>query len=472
LDEAGNAYITGSTISTESSFPVLVGPDLTYNGNIQYGFGDAFVAKVNAAGTSLVYAGYIGGSKSDGGFDIAVDANGNAYIAGSTNSDETTFPLVVGPFLTFQPGVYSIPQHDAFVAKVNANGSSLLYAGYIGGEESDLGNGIALDEDGSVYVTGSTLSKYSFPTLVGPSLSIHGDVDAYVAKVNPAGTGLVYAGYIGGSADDVGSDIAVDGEGNAYITGGTFSTESTLLVVGGPDLTHNGNQDAFVVKVNPDGSGLVYAGYLGGASEDWGKNIAVDNAANAYIVGYTDSDQSTFPELDGPDLTYNGGRDAFVAMVNPPGSGLVYAGYVGGTGSEEGRGIAVDSSGNAYFSGKTDSNELSFPEKGGPDLTFNGGTDVFVSKIGSANAGSTDLAVSRTEIIQGITMSDNYSVHIAGKPALLRAFVTLQGKASQDGVTARLTRYVGDVAMDSLDACLFCFGYHFVGALRWGIQSM
>jgi hypothetical protein len=95
-----------------------------------------------------------------------------------------------------------------------------------------------------------------------------------------------------------------------------------------------------------------------------------------------------------------------------------------------------------------------------------------VSKIGSANAGSTDLAVSRTEIIQGITMSDNYSVHIAGKPALLRAFVTLQGKASQDGVTARLTRYVGDVAMDSLDACLFCFGYHFVGALRWGIQSM
>jgi hypothetical protein len=138
-----------------------------------------------------------------------------------------------------------------------------------------------------------------------------------VAKVNPAGTGLVYAGYIGGNSFDHGLGIAVDGVGNAYVTGSTGSTEATFPVTVGPDLTYNGSSpDAFVAKVNVAGTGLVYAGYIGGAGQDYSEGIAVDGAGNAYVTGYTNSTEATLPAVGGPDLTYNGGSwDAFVAKV-------------------------------------------------------------------------------------------------------------------------------------------------------------
>jgi len=310
VDSTGNAYITGRTGSHEVTFPVAVGPDLTYyNG----AYSDAFVAKVNASGTALVYAGYIGGNNYDVGNGIAVDSAGNAYITGHTGSDETTFPVAVGPDLTYN-GAYS----DAFVAKVNASGTALVYAGYIGGDKYDFGNGIAVDSEGNAYVTGYTGShETTFPVAVGPDLTYIGAYsDAFVAKVNASGTALVYAGYIGGNNYDVGNGIAVDSEGNAYITGSTGSDETTFPVAIGPDLTYNGAySDAFVAKVNASGTALVYAGYIGGNSYDYGKGIAVDSAGNAYIAGSTASNETTFPMAVGPDLTYNYGYDAFVAKV-------------------------------------------------------------------------------------------------------------------------------------------------------------
>ncbi len=143
---------------------------------------------------------------------------------------------------------------------------------------------------------------------------------------------FLYCGYIGGAGDDVGCGIAVDGAGNAYVTGYTTSDQATFPVTGGPDLTFNGgNYDAFVAKVNAAGTALLYAGYIGGAGDDGGYGIAVDGAGNAYVTGYTDSDQATFPVTGGPDLTYNGGTDdAFVAKVNAAGTALLYAGYIGG----------------------------------------------------------------------------------------------------------------------------------------------
>jgi len=370
VDGAGAAYVTGYTDSTEASFPVMGGPDLTYNG----GDYDAFVAKVRADGTGLVYAGYIGGLDYDFGDGIAVDGAGNAYITGFTNSMTDTFPITVGPGLTYNGG------GDAFVAKVNANGSSLVYAGYIGGNDADTGYGIAVDDAGNAYVTGYTDSMTdTFPVTVGPGLTYNGGWDAFVAKVNVTGSGLVYAGYIGGTGDDEGYGIAVDGAGNAYITGYTDS-EASFPVTGGPDLTYNGGGDAFVAKVNMTGSSLVYAGYIGGNDADTGYGIAVDGAGNAYVTGYTDSMTDTFPVTVGPGLTFNGGYDAFVAKVNVTGSGLVYAGYIGGTGDDYGEGIAVDGAGNAYITGYTDS-EASFPVTGGPDLTYNGGGDAFVTKV-------------------------------------------------------------------------------------------
>jgi hypothetical protein len=310
VDNSGNAFVTGGTTSTETTFPVSVGPDLTYNGGSA--FGDAFVAKVNAAGTALDYCGYIGGSGEDAGIGIAVDSSGNAYVSGGTTSTEATFPVKVGPDLTYNGGL-----RDGFVAKVNATGTALLYCGYIGGSGADSCFRIAVDGGGNIYVTGDTsATEATFPVKVGPDLTYNGgDFDAFVAKVNAAGTGLVYCGYIGGSARDAGIGIAVDGAGNAYVTGQTASTNFPVTV--GPVLTFNGGGflgDAFVTKVNPTGTALLYCGYIGGSDDDIGYGIAVDGAGNAYVAGETSS--TNFPAIGGPDLSYNGGfRDAFVAKI-------------------------------------------------------------------------------------------------------------------------------------------------------------
>jgi Beta-propeller repeat len=391
VDSSGNAYVTGSTSSSETTFPVTVGPDLTFNGAGVNNGGDVFVAKVNAAGTALVYCGYIGGSGDDYGGFIAVDSSGNAYVAGRTNSTEATFPVTVGPDLTFNGGLL-----DVFVAKVNAAGTALVYCGYIGGSGQDNVGGIAVDGSGNAYVTGSTSStETTFPVIVGPDLTFNGgSFDVFVAKVNSAGTALAYCGYIGGSGFDFGGGIAVDSSGNAYVTGETTSSEATFPVTVGPDLTYNGGffngGDAFVAKVNAAGTALVYCGYIGGDGNEAGSGIAVDSSGNAYVTGSTTSDETTFPVAVGPDLTYNGGGDdAFVAKVNAAGTALVYCGYIGGSNTDVGNSIAVDSSGNAYVTGSTGSDETTFPVAVGPRLTFIGGTfDAFVAKV---NASGTAL---------------------------------------------------------------------------------
>ena len=238
---SGNAYVTGYTFSDQSSFPTIAGPDLTHNGS-----DDAFVVKVNAAGTGLVYCGFIGGSNDDIGVAIAVDSSGNAYVAGLTASNESSFPVTVGPGLTYNGGDW-----DAFVAKVNAAGTELAYCGYIGGSSSDSGGVIAVDSSGNAYVAGKTSSdQTSFPVAVGPDLTYNGgDWDAFVAKVNAAGTGLNYCGYIGGSGDDYGYGVALDSLGNAYVVGTTYSDQGSFPVTVGPDLTFNGIVDGFVAKI-------------------------------------------------------------------------------------------------------------------------------------------------------------------------------------------------------------------------------
>jgi hypothetical protein len=378
VDAERNAYVTGFTESDETTFPVTVGPDLTYNG----GTYDGFVAKVNAAGTALVYCGYIGGSSADHSYGIALDVKGNAYVTGYTNSPSSTFPVTVGPDLTHNG------DYDAFVAKVNSAGTAMVYCGYIGGPYTDAGYGIAVDSEGSAYVTGYTFStQATFPVTVGPDLTHNGLADVFVAKVNTKGTALVYCGYIGGSGNERGLGIAVDGAGNAYVTGWTASTEATFPVAVGPDLTYNGGtSDAFVAKVNAAGTALVYCGYIGGSNTDDGSRIAVDGAGNAYVAGYTYSTEATFPVKVGPDLNYNGDYDAFVAKVNAAGTALVYCGYIGGADADYGNGIAVDSKGNAYVTGYTYSTETTFPVTAGPDLTHNGLSDAFVAKI-HANLG-------------------------------------------------------------------------------------
>ncbi|KKK88925.1 hypothetical protein LCGC14_2738260, partial [marine sediment metagenome] len=208
---------------------------------------------------------YIGGSNPDSGYSIAVDGSGSAYVTGHTQSTEASFPVSVGPDLTYNGGDWP---GDTFVAKVAADGTGLDYAGYIGGSSYDQGYGIAVDGFGSAYVTGATCSsEASFPVSGGPDLTKNGSCDAFVAKVKADGTALDYAGYIGGQDFETGKDIAVDGSGSAYVAGRTHSSEASFPVSGGPDLTYNGLADAFVAKVaddlDTDGDGCTDSEELG-----------------------------------------------------------------------------------------------------------------------------------------------------------------------------------------------------------------
>ncbi|MBN2193422.1 MAG: SBBP repeat-containing protein [Polyangiaceae bacterium] len=387
VDREGNAYLTGRTDSWEQTFPVAVGPDLTYNGRSLPVAYDAFVAKVNARGTELVYCGYIGGSGQECGEGIAVDGGGNAYVSGWTNSSEQTFPVLVGPDLTANGN------DDAFVAKVNATGTALIYCGYLGGDRNDQGCGIAVDAMGNAYLTGTTTSReQTFPLTVGPDLTYNGHVEAFVGKVDPAGTALVYCGYIGGGGPDNGWGVAVDGAGCAYVTGDTYGQGFPEVV--GPDLTHNGLWDVFVAKVDASGTGFLYSGYIGGARYDRAGgpcSITVDSSGSAYVTGWTESSEGTFPVRVGPYLIFKGGQlDAFVAKVSAAGSALVYCGYLAGGSDDVGHGIAVNAIGEAHVTGSTGSWENDFPVMVGPDLTFNGwgGTlDAFVAKVNAAGTG-------------------------------------------------------------------------------------
>jgi hypothetical protein len=315
-----------------------------------------------------VYSTYLGGSGEDAGTGIAVDSSGNAYVTGYTRS--TNFPTANALYATYGGG-----NADAFVAKLNAAGSALVYSTYLGGSGEESSGGIAVDSSGNAYVTGSTPST-NFPT-ANALYATNGGADAFVAKLNATGSALVYCTYLGGSGLDVGPDISVDSSGNAYVTGFTnstdFPTANALYASYG-----GGNLDAFVAKLNAAGSALVYSTYLGGSGEDLGHGIAVDSSGNAYVTGYTLS--TNFPTANALYATQGGGNDGFIAKLNAAGSALVYSTYLGGSGDDAGYGIAVDSSGNAYVTGLT--NSANFPIANALYATYGGGSfDAFVAKI-------------------------------------------------------------------------------------------
>src|SRR5205807_41955 len=257
VDGSGNAYVTGYTVSTD--FPTTAGAfQTTARGN-----NDAFVAKINPSGSALVYSTYLGGNANDNGYGIAVDGSGNAYVTGSTTSPD--FPTTAG---AFQPDYGGAPNggapQDAFVTKINPSGTALVYSTYLGGNGADYGTGIAVDAQGSAYVTGYTFSS-DFPTTPGAfQTAKRGNSSTFVTKFNPAGTALVYSTFLGGnggdgniSTSDVGNGITVDGSGSAYVTGSTASPDFPTTA-GAVQPTFGGLEDAFVTKFNPTGTALVY----------------------------------------------------------------------------------------------------------------------------------------------------------------------------------------------------------------------
>jgi hypothetical protein len=405
VDSTGNAYVTGMTASV--NFPTANPLQARLAGNQ-----NAFVAKLNATGSTLIYSTYLGGGTEDSN-GIAVDSSGNAYVTGSTSS--ANFPTTPG---AFQATLGGSGVYNAFVAELSSTGSALVYSTYLGGSGGDGGYRIAVDSSGNAYVTGATIST-NFPTTPGafqPGLA--GTGNAFVAKLNPTGSALVYSTYLGGSSIDIGDGIAVDSSGNAYVTGVTgsinFPTANPLQA----GLGGTGANNAFVAELNPTGSALVYSTYLGGSDYDQGYSIAVDSSGNAYVTGVTSS--ADFPTAS-PLQAGLGGVDAisnaFVAKLNPTGSALVYSTYLGGNWADGGLGITVDSSGDVYVTGYASSANFPTVNPLQANLGASGATNAFVAELnptGSALVYSTYLGGSGGDQGYSIAVDSSGNAYVTG----------------------------------------------------------
>ncbi|MEQ6341516.1 MAG: SBBP repeat-containing protein [Gammaproteobacteria bacterium] len=314
VDTSGNTYITGSTGSAD--FPTATPLQRDKGGNPATDF-DAFITKLNATGSALVYSTYLGGGRNDEGSSIAVDNAANAYVTGVTMSatgDPTSksFPVTTPAFqANFAGG------GDAFVTKLNAAGSALAYSTYLGGSSGEQGTAIAVDVSGGIYVTGTTRST-DFPvTSSAFQTRFRGNEDVFVTKINTSRAAPDYSTYLGGNDNDLGYGIAVDGDGNAYMTGVTWSPNFPTANPTQPALG-GGLSDAFVTRLNATGAALIYSTYLGGTGNDAGYGIAVDTSRAIYLTGATPT--TNFPTTSGAFQSLPGGLDdAFAVKITAPG---------------------------------------------------------------------------------------------------------------------------------------------------------
>ncbi len=368
---------------------------------------------------SVSYATYLGGTLEDDAYGIAIDTNGDAYVTGQTKS--TNFPTVAGAYKTTNAGGF-----DVFVTKISADGSTLIYSTYVGGSGDDSGNAIAVDGSGNAFVAGGTGSSTNFPTTTGQTTFGGGSLDAFVFELASSGGTLTYSTYLGGSGDDVATGLALakDGSGDTFVVGSTGSLNFPTTA-GTVQPAINGTSNGFVTKLNSSGSARLYSTYLGGGTGDFASAVAVDTSNDAFVTGATQN--STFPTTPGAFQTTcgtaancNGGlSDAFISVLKPDASGFVYSTFLGGSGADQGLGIAVDSAGDAYVTGLTQSSD--FKLKNAIQGTFGGGTqDAFVSALnpaGSALLYSTYLGGNQNDAGAGIAVDTNKNVYVTGQTA-------------------------------------------------------
>jgi hypothetical protein len=358
VDNGGCVYVTGTTHSTD--FPILNPFQLNHHGG--YWHNDAFITKMDANGSHMIYSTFLGGTADDYVGGIAVDSRDGAYVTGYTAS---------GDFPTLNPFQTDRAEDDVFVAKLNRYDGNLLYSTYLGGSAWDNGYGIAVDTSGCAYVTGYAFSS-DFPTTFPPQ-AVSG---IFVTKFSCSGNSVIYSTRIvGGSA----SSIAVDNMGQAYITG--VCTSPGFPIVNAFQPVSGGDYDAFVSKLSVSGGSFVYSTYLGGGGVDQGDAIAVDDRGNAYVTGYTES-SSNFP-IKSSVRTYQGRRDAFVTKICATGDSLVFSTYLGGWMSDGGQGIAVDVLGNSVVTGYTMSPDFPLLH---PFQSFHSAAyaDAFVTELSSS----------------------------------------------------------------------------------------
>jgi streptogramin lyase len=410
IDGAGSAYLVGATQG--SDFPTTPGAyDETDNGPA---FDlDVFVAKLNPAGSGLVYSTYLGGSDFDDGRSIAIDASGQAHVTGSTGSGD--FPTTAGALDTSPNG-----DSDAFVTTLDSSGGSLGYSTLFGGSAFDGASGIALDSAGNAYVSGQTGSTDlpATPGAYSTSFTPGGFADAFALKLDASGSTAEYATYLGGSDSDNSTSIAVDAAGSAHLVGSTFAADFPTTA-GAFDETHNGFTDGFVAELSPDGSALDNSTYLGGnAGDETVSDIALGSGGEAYVSGWTGNNNGDFPTTPGAYDEVGQSNDVFVAQFDPTGSNLVYSTYFAGNTEDTADGIAVDADGSAYITGYSESSDLPITPDAFDPIFDGGRGDAFVAKLtpaGSALVYSTWLGDTEGDFGQGVAVDPaSESIFVAG----------------------------------------------------------
>jgi len=482
VDAAGNVYVTGQAYSTD--FPVTAGAFQTTNRAAANTSGNAFVTKLNATGAALLYSTYLGGSSlpanpaasGDRANAIAVDAAGDAYVAGLTFSDD--FPVTAGAYQLSNKAA-AVKLSNAFVTELNPVGTALVYSTYLGGSGgqgfygAETANAIVVDTAGNAYVTGETSSP-DFPITPGAfqttNKAVANDTNAFVAKLNPTGAALVYSTYLGGSIGDIGNAIALDAAGNVYVAGQTTSTD--FPVTPGAFQTTNqgaGNQinlpNAFITKLNPDGTALVYSTYLGGSggavnvmptlgflAGDQARGLAIDSFGNVYVTGATasanfpvtkDAFQTTNHDQPGCVGSCIGGYNAFMTELNPSGGALVYSTYLGGSGinpldfygllefgeGDQASALAIDDSGNVYVTGTAVSYD--FPVTAGAFQT------TVKSPFGNSFLSKLDISATSTTSTPTVTVTPNASTITSAQP--LTVTVAISGGSGSPTPTGTVT---------------------------------
>lgn len=411
VDAAGDTYVAGGTNATD--FPTKNAYQPTYKGL----FGsNTFVAEFNPSGSALIYSTYLGGSDYEYGSGLAVDAAGDAYETGLTASAD--FPTKNA----YQPASRSTAGYTAFVAELTPGGSGLVYSTYLGGVGSEWGRGIAVDSSDRAYVTGMTTSP-DFPTKNPFQQLYGGNEDAFVTEFAPGGGSLIYSTFLGGANYEVGIAIAVDPQGDTYVTGSTGSLNFPTKNAYQPTNTAANSGSVFVTEFAPGGGRLVYSTYLGGTNQgSVGEGVTVDTLGNIYITGTTDA--SDFPTRNALQPNFGGVQDAFVTEFIPDGSALVYSTYLGGSKDDAATGgIAVDSSGDAYVAGETASTDFptynAFQPSHAPiPSASQGNADGFVTEIapkGSAFVYSSYLGGSGDDAIYGIAIDAAGEAFVVGE---------------------------------------------------------
>jgi hypothetical protein len=399
IDSQRNAYITGLTISAD--FPIL---NPMQGALASPARSDAYVTKLNPTGSALIYSTYVGGSVGDIGLGIDVDLEGNAYVAGTTGGSASfnDFPTVNAYDDTYGG------TDDAFVLKLNPAGNALIFSTYHGRTNSDLASEVAVDRaTGDAYVSGLSNSS-SFPTTPGAFMTAPcGPLDSngFVTKFNAQGA-IVYSTLFGGCSNDTITDIAVDSTGHAYVTGST-SSSNFPVTPGSFDTGCTGCEffraQAFASKLNPEGSGVVFSGRIGGSLRDSGLGVGIDSQGNTYITGDTES--INFPTTPGAFQPTRRSINAFVTKISADGSSLIYSTYLGGSVRDVGRSIAADAMGNAYVTGSTRSTDFPTMNPIQPNHAGPGSNDAFVSVLNSSGS-----ALIFSTYLGGISRDDGYHI--------------------------------------------------------------